>query len=59
MDNKTTGSKKYTPEVFSFGIVCYRNWEFMKETIDSVLMQDYSQIQLIVSDDGSDNFPVE
>lgn len=59
MDNKTSGSKKYTPEVFSFGIVCYRNWEFMKETIDSVLMQDYSQIQLIVSDDGSDNFPVE
>lgn len=57
VDNKTGGSKTYAPEVFSFGIVCYRNWEFLKEAIDSALMQDYSQIQLIVSDDGSDHFP--
>lgn len=43
----------------SIGIVCYRNWKYLYQTIDSVLAQDYSRIQLIVSDDGSDGFPME
>lgn len=55
---QTLCGKPRVPDLFSFGIVCYRNWEYMKETIDSVLMQDYEKIQLIVSDDGSDNFPM-
>lgn len=59
MEKKIGSTQKDFTAVFSFGIVCYRNWEFMKDTIDSVLMQDYSQIQLIVSDDGSDHFPAE
>lgn len=60
MENNTTAHrKKSVPGMFSFGIVCYRNWEYLTQTIDSVLMQDYCCIQLIVSDDGSGNFPVE
>lgn len=45
--------------VVSIGIVCYRNWDFLTQAIDSVLMQDYKKIQLIVSDDGSDGFPAK
>ena len=56
---KMNNQKRCLPGVFSFGIVCYRNWEYMKETIKSVLTQDYPRIQLIVSDDGSDNFCIE
>ena len=48
----------YLPGVFSIGIVCYRNWQYLKEAIDSVLAQDYGKIQLIVSDDGSRGFPI-
>lgn len=60
MENSTAAPKgELVPGMFSFGIVCYRNWEYLTQTIDSVLMQDYSPIQLIVSDDGSGNFPVE
>lgn len=58
MENKISQPKKFMPGVFSFCIVCYRNWEFMTETIDSVLAQDYDKIQLIVSDDGSEHFPI-
>lgn len=50
--------RAFIPGMFSFGIVCYRNWEYLTQTIDSVLMQDYGAIQLIVSDDGSGNFPI-
>ena len=51
--------KKFVPGLFTFSIVCYRNWEYLTQTIDSVLMQDYNPIQLIVSDDGSGNFPID
>lgn len=51
--------KAYQPGVISVGIVCYRNWSFLKEAIDSVLKQDYERIQLIVSDDGSCGFPLQ
>ena len=52
-------NKKTVPGLISFGIVCYRNWEYLTETIDSVLAQDYPAIQLIISDDGSKGFPLE
>lgn len=51
--------KAYQSGVVSVGIVCYRNWGYLKEAIDSVLKQDYEKIQLIVSDDGSHGFPCQ
>ncbi len=51
------GKAAFSEGVFSIGVVCYRNWEYMVETIDSILNQDYERIQLVVSDDGSDGFP--
>ncbi len=44
-------------ELFSVVILCYRHFEYLYEAIDSVLQQNYPAIELIVSDDGSDNFP--
>ena len=47
MDNK----------LFSVIVLCYRHFEYLYTAIDSVLSQTYPQIELIISDDGSDNFP--
>lgn len=44
-------------ELFSVIILCYRHFEYLFAAIDSVLEQDYPEIELIVSDDGSQNFP--
>lgn len=43
-------------DLFSFGIIAYNNYEFIKEAVDSVLVQDYPNIELIISNDGSDDF---
>ena len=43
--------------LFSVVVLCYRHFEYVYEAIDSVLEQDYPAIELIVSDDGSLNFP--
>ncbi|MBE6286827.1 MAG: glycosyltransferase family 2 protein [Mediterranea massiliensis] len=40
-------------------IVSYQKFEFYKRAIDSVLIQDYDNIELILSDDGSDNYPID
>lgn len=42
---------------FSVIILCYRHFEYLFSAIDSVLQQDYGNIELIVSDDGSPEFP--
>lgn len=42
--------------LFSFVIVSYKNFKYIYECIDSVLMQDYPNIELIISNDGSDDF---
>lgn len=41
----------------SIVILTYKKFEFIWGAIDSVYSQDYPVIQLIISDDGSDNFP--
>jgi glycosyltransferase involved in cell wall biosynthesis len=46
-------------KVFSVVVLCFRHFEHLNNAISSVLSQDYKRIELIVSDDGSDNFPTE
>lgn len=46
-------------EIFSVGIVSYKNYQHLYEAIDSVLWQTYPKIELILSDDGSPKFPYE
>ena len=46
-------------KLFSVAIVCYRNFEHVFEAITSVFKQDYPNIELVISDDGSINFPLE
>lgn len=38
-------------------ITCYEKFDYVYEAIMSVLEQDYPEIELMVTDDGSDGFP--
>lgn len=40
-------------------IISYQKFDFYKQAVDSALSQDYDNIELIISDDGSDNYPLE
>lgn len=40
-------------------VLCYNNYHYLKETLRSVIAQDYPRIQLVISDDASDYFPVD
>lgn len=37
-------------------ILSYKNYRYLYEALDSVLIQDYGNIELIISNDGSDDF---
>lgn len=38
-------------------VLCYRNFRYVYDAIESVLDQDYPNLEIVVSDDGSKNFP--
>lgn len=40
-------------------VLCYQNYSLLERCVKSILMQDYPQIELIISDDASDYFPRE
>lgn len=40
-------------------ILCYRHFNYIFDAISSVLCQNYESIELIISDDGSADFPQE
>ncbi len=46
-------------KLISVIILSYNNVDNINRAIDSVLMQDYGAVELIVSDDGSANFDVD
>ena len=37
----------------SVAIITYNQKQFLKEAIESVLLQDYEPLQIVVGDDGS------
>lgn len=43
-------------KLVSIVVLLYRKMDYLKENIDSILMQNYPNIEIIISDDGSDNF---
>lgn len=53
-----TQINKNTP-LLTVIVLCYKNRNLLNGMLNSILNQTYSNIQLIVSDDGSDDFDVE
>lgn len=43
-------------QIITVGIASYNNYIYLKEAVDSVLKQDYSYIEVIISNDGSSDF---
>jgi Predicted glycosyltransferases len=46
-------------KLISIIILSYKNLKYLKETIDSVLNQTYSDIEIIIGDDGTEKFNIE
>ncbi len=46
-------------KLVSMILLSYKNYKLIWDTIDSILEQDYSNIELIVTDDGSEEFSKE
>lgn len=46
-------------DLFSIIILSYNNYSFLQTCIDSVLMQAYKRIELIVVDDKSQEFDIK
>ena len=54
----TENDEKLYPLV-SCIVTCYQKIPLLYEAIDSVLVQDYASLELLVTDDGSKDFPSE
>jgi len=50
---------KKNNNLVSIIIISYNNLQYLTETIDSVLKQDYSDIELIIGDDGTKKFDLQ
>ena len=37
--------------------LCYKNFNYIYGALDSIMNQNYSKIEIVVSDDGSPGFP--
>lgn len=46
-------------KIFTVIVLVYNNSEYLRECLDSIIEQDYSDIEIIVSDDCSKSFDVE
>ncbi|MGL5931838.1 MAG: glycosyltransferase family 2 protein [Cetobacterium sp.] len=46
-------------KLVSIIVLTYRNFDNIEKNLKSIFYQNYSNIEIIVSDDGSDNFDVE
>ena len=48
-----------TKDLISFIILTYKNYDGIYDTLDSVFLQDYPYIEIVISDDGSPNADIE
>ncbi len=53
------GAEAMQHGTISFVIPVYRNFDGIYPTLDSLFLQDYPSIELIISDDGSPNYDAE
>lgn len=42
--------------LFSIAVISYKNYKYIFETLDSILIQDYPYIEILVSNDASEDF---
>lgn len=52
-------SRNEKNDVFSVIVLCYQNAELLPECLDTILLQEYPAIELIVADDKSDVFDID
>lgn len=45
--------------LFSILVLCYKNMDLLFGLLDSIFRQDYPRIQLVISDDASEDFDVD
>lgn len=57
--NKAQFKYDYEEGLLSSIIVTYNSGKYLYEAIDSILNQDYSRIELIISDDGTKDFDAD
>ena len=46
-------------KLVSIIVLSYKNLQYINETIDSILYQDYENIEVIIGDDGTNKFNIE